>query len=626
MHIAELRGASVVHPNWQEQLQNASEGAHGGIMRSQRGIHLENPAGGWMKNDDNPIIDAALLPQEPPGVETDRTQLPFRSATAFPGSNLSHMPYLPIPINNQFGPAPATMSTRGHMAPFGRQALSEMLPTNPNTPAVVHDAAVLNYLGRHDYDFQALTEHYSDVLNFTAVEIITFLPTLFYNSSIARRFVNNGMDNPTHAEIIARHRVLTVDVSIIAKQYLHALRPVGSCSMTGEQGKTLWSRKTQKIPDGWDARNISMNAFVPDRIAIAGVHAPAPASVPFRILSEGVKKMPTGNDAADLTRAIEFANGDQAKESFPGRNLMFPDDLTNILTNIGHTSITEQHRDRAVVGRYRKLYKETLSSKKNAIGKSKGTDRAKGSKSWQDAVNSVPGEMSSPLLESAPRTPPRTPEITRSSVLNHITDTPHSVTQFKQASESTSPNQISASASPLTLTSLGKLCEDEGHVKSHRLLRDLDLEALSNKDASIEASIEASMESYHLASAIRYARRLSQKDVAWQDNPEEIAHINRALQHELEAELRPSDEQAVWEQYWDRTEGKRQREMDDNITTLQQDLGLQVSPPRFTADDYEDLFGEPAPEYLLHTVTDFEEFFEVSSSGSAMQIDSGESG
>jgi hypothetical protein len=616
-HISELRRASAAEPNRQEQLQQASEGMQGRTLQQQQGIQLYNSMDGRIQNEDNLIIGQALLPQEPPGVETDRTQLPFLLATTFPGGDLSRMPHLPVPTDNQFSCASAIPSARGHMAPSGRLALSEIPPTNPNTLVAVQDAAALNRFGRHDYDFQELTEHYNEALNFTAVEIITFLPTLSSNSSIARRFVNNGMDNATHTEIIDRHRVHCRNASDVAREYLQALRPANWPAMTGDQAKSLWSRKNQKVPDGWDARSLSMNAFVPDRIGKEGIHAPAPASVPFRILLQGVKKIPTGNDAADLTRAIEFANSDKAKHTFSGRDLMFPDDLINILTHIGHASITEQQRDRAVVGRYRKLYREKANPKKDSMGKGKGTSGPKRSKPRKDPVHSIPGEMSVSLLEPVPQTSPRMSETTRSSVSSQTTDTLHSAVQSRQVSESNSP---------MTPASFGKTREEEGHVKSHRLLRNLNLEALSNHDGSIEASIEASMETYQLACAVRYALRSDQKDVAWQDNPEHVAHISRALQHELEAELRPSDEHVAWEQNWERIEGKRQREMDDAIATLQHKLGLQVPYPRFTADDYEDLFGEPAPEHLLYTVEDLEEVLEGPSSGSSMQIDHSVSG
>ncbi|KAL5372184.1 hypothetical protein DPSP01_013685 [Paraphaeosphaeria sporulosa] len=149
------------------------------------------------------------------------------------------------------------------------------------------------------------------------------------------------MENPIHAEIADAHRIRPQPVFEIAKEYYSAMRPSDLSAMSKEEIAKMWNRKNHKKPADWDVKNISMNDFVPDRI-IKGVRARALINVPFRVLIHGVKQIPTGNDAADLTRAIQFSISDQTTNTFPGRELMFPDDLIDILGTIGPTLITQQ--------------------------------------------------------------------------------------------------------------------------------------------------------------------------------------------------------------------------------------------------------------------------------------------
>ncbi|KAF2450989.1 hypothetical protein P171DRAFT_480037 [Karstenula rhodostoma CBS 690.94] len=600
-HISKKQRVAGAEPNWQEQLQYASEGAFVEQLLHQQNLHRDESVNENIIRDDNIATYPQRLPQGPAGVETDRMQLQLRSATASPSIGFDRTPRLQESAHNQLGRALPT--ARGPMVPFTSLALAPSQkgsshPTDTTSlapPAVVQDEAGFNKSGRYDYNFQAFTKNYKPALNFTAVEIITFLPMLHCNSTIARRFVNNGLENPIHAEINDIHRVASQTVATIAKGYQDALRPSNWRQMTKKEIKTLWTRRNQTKPADWDEKNISMNAFVPDRIIKEGVRAPAPTSVPFRMLTQGVRKIPTGNDAADLTRSIEFATSDQAKKTFPGRDLMFPDDLIDILRTIGPTLITQQHRDKSIVMRYRKLYKakkalrKGVQAEKDGRGESSGDRTRPGSR--QDTDWSIPSESSSPLPKSPPQGTPRMSKTSHSSVSR----SPHNASQLTQDFKADST---------MTRTPLKSPREHQGQNQSTQLLRDLDVESLPSNDTTSEA--------FQLGSAIWYARRPDQKDIDWHHSPEHLAQISLKLQAE------------AYEEIWEQSQGDRQRAMDDSIATLQQQLGVYVPPPRFTAEDYEQLFSEPAPEYLEKAIK-HNEPFEGSSGSSRMQIDSSRS-
>lgn len=605
VHISKKRRGAGADPKWQVQLQNASGGASIEQLQRPPGILRHRIVNANIVNDHTLAINPQWLPQEPAGAETDRMQLPLRSNTASRSITSYRAPHFQTPDHNQADRAISIAPN--HMAPSSRLAASQNSSshltdtTSLASPADVWDIAAPNQSDSYDYNFQALANSYNKALNFTAVEIITFLPTLYCNSSIARRFVNNGLENPIHAEITEVHRVYPRAVADIGNDYQNALRPSDWRRMAKEDIKTLWTRKNQKKPHGWDARNISMNAFVPDRIIKQGVRAPAPTSVPFSRLMQGVKKTPTGNDAADLTRAIEFANSEEAKKIFPGRNLIFPDDLIDILRTIGPTLVTEQHRDKDVVKRYRKLYEERKKLKKDMPAEKNETSNSSSRRtrngSRQDPDGSVVSEISFPLLKSSPKLPPQGSQTSHPSVFH----SPHNAAQT---------NQDISSDSPMTRIPLKSPRE---HHQCGPLLRDLEPESLSDSDTSAG-----------LASAIRYTRRPDQEDVNRKDDPDYLAQSRPMLQVDEEIALIPSDDHTFYEQLWEESHGEWQRAMDGTIDTLQQDLGVHVSPPPFTAEDYEELFGESAPEHLAKGIR-HDEQYEVTSDIPRMQIDSGQS-
>lgn len=257
--------------------------------------------------------------------------------------------------------------------------------------------------------------------------------------------------------------------------------------------------------------------------------------------------MPTGNDAGDLTRTIQYAISDDAKARFPGRQLMFPDDLIELKKIIGPTLITQQHRDKDTVKRYRKLYetnrkrknrpllKDRLSVKQGQKGRSSGKQR------WPE-FDDYSSSDTSLLPEETP--PPGSPQ---------ISETSHS----------------SVPLSPFS-----------GPVKNRSKLKPLSTHmSLKTPDSQPERDqMSQSVPALDL-----------NDNLPPQDEVEEVIEIDAGV-----ATTSP-DEQAYYEQYWERLEGERQRAMDESIHALQNDLGIYVPSSRFTGEDYEDLFGESAP-------------------------------
>ena len=223
------------------------------------------------------------------------------------------------------------------------------------------DFPVMADITDHDYDFKTLLADYHRPVNFTAVEIIVFLPRLFLNEGIARRFANNNIQNPEHMKILQLHRRILISTNTIGAQYRAALQPYEVVDGEEKYKGKNWNRKEHKVPLNWDHESIAINDFVPDRILRNRTTVPEPPSVPFRSLMDNVYQLPAYEDAADLTRAVRFVSDqpDQAKDML-GHEPMFPDDLTAVLGHLGHAPPQTQNQDKLIARRYRNIDKSEL--------------------------------------------------------------------------------------------------------------------------------------------------------------------------------------------------------------------------------------------------------------------------
>jgi hypothetical protein len=201
------------------------------------------------------------------------------------------------------------------------------------------------------------------VLNFTMVEIITFLPHLYKEPHIAYRFLNNYMTTAIHFAILSAHRTLHLfsDAAemqareIITEGYRLAMR----------KWRPNWTRAAHVVPSSWDALALAVQNVEPVAAREKGYRVPL--AVPFRRLMDGVKMAPRGSDRGDLTRAVEFAR-DNAKVDAEGRarEWMFPDDIQVILDLCGRTEAKLEHGDRRAVRRWT----DNMAKKRNQVAPS----------------------------------------------------------------------------------------------------------------------------------------------------------------------------------------------------------------------------------------------------------------
>ncbi|KAL6704068.1 hypothetical protein ACN47E_008832 [Coniothyrium glycines] len=200
-------------------------------------------------------------------------------------------------------------------------------------------------------------------LNFTLTEIIVLLPQWFRNGPMATRFLNNHLSSGIHLAIMDEYRDLGLSTvesmrarDSISDSYRKTMRAIDSS----------WKKAEHRAPMDWDPGNIAVNGCLPN-IALAQGNSNSP-SISYKSLANGLKKLPQGSDAADLTRALEYAmQNSKRMVSGQSSDFLFPHDIHIILTHIGYTKITKAHTDRAIVERYGTAMRKANTVKQERI-------------------------------------------------------------------------------------------------------------------------------------------------------------------------------------------------------------------------------------------------------------------
>ena len=119
-----------------------------------------------------------------------------------------------------------------------------------------------------------------------------------------------------------------------------------------------WTKQTHRAPVGWNLEAMSIHDFTPECLESGGPYV-APPSIPFKDLAIGLKKLPKGKDAGDLTRALDYAMRNQKLDSngHPAE-FVFPDDIQLILNAIGRTPVTAGNTDVAIITRHHHALRE----------------------------------------------------------------------------------------------------------------------------------------------------------------------------------------------------------------------------------------------------------------------------
>ncbi|KAH7351381.1 hypothetical protein BKA66DRAFT_516301 [Pyrenochaeta sp. MPI-SDFR-AT-0127] len=179
--------------------------------------------------------------------------------------------------------------------------------------------------------------------NITVVELLTFLPNSIQCADVIYRLISNGGTHRTLWAIMTIQRDLLIEWSashcgiLLCKTMENA----------GYQGWTVGSHNMypELKKATWDEANLDVNGFrTPGQVN--GKHS-APPPIPFKSLNTGVRRMPTGYDALDLTRMVQYCVQN------PSQLWLYPDDFEALLNRLGGPVVRrKEHLDRAAFDRW----------------------------------------------------------------------------------------------------------------------------------------------------------------------------------------------------------------------------------------------------------------------------------
>ncbi|KAF1950151.1 hypothetical protein CC80DRAFT_554611 [Byssothecium circinans] len=170
--------------------------------------------------------------------------------------------------------------------------------------------------------------------NITVLELLTFLPRCLQSQDVIERFLNNGGGQSLFSKMMKHQRWLAPEDNGILKTMQTAMRKNGP-----NEGCAPWNPGTHQVPEDWDSTSIAVTGF---RVPVNTNSSDSSYyAIPFHELADGVRRFPSGPDALDLTRCVEYA------ENRMHEPWMYPWDYHRLLDHLGGPAdVTYEHLDR----------------------------------------------------------------------------------------------------------------------------------------------------------------------------------------------------------------------------------------------------------------------------------------
>ncbi|KAF2502467.1 hypothetical protein BU16DRAFT_587682 [Lophium mytilinum] len=321
--------------------------------------HIKPPTG-----EPPHILEGASI-QSPAIFNSTASEGVYHTEARFHGSGSSDAPLLGDHCQQQKGPATKTVVSDDLTTNSGTCTTNASKPRKHRKRKAAEDDEPSRV-----YDFMKKAPHQNHPLpsiNVTLVEILVLLGHAHLNYHVANRLVTNGLTYPLHQFIVRCHRTggtaldratARADVLLdeddrfysrnsILHSYQHAFR-AGKDRNNPVPGWTFTTHKQKISNDNWDPQNISLAG-----IQVRGVtHCLPdqtfwpPGYVMLESLLNDVDQVPSGDDAADLTKAVLWA------KDHPG-TYKYPADVELALSDAGGpVRLSGNHFDGACIARW----------------------------------------------------------------------------------------------------------------------------------------------------------------------------------------------------------------------------------------------------------------------------------
>ncbi|KAH3905956.1 hypothetical protein HBH56_211240 [Parastagonospora nodorum] len=196
--------------------------------------------------------------------------------------------------------------------------------------------------------------------NFTIPEIAAFHPEAIKSWDMIDRFCANGGSSAVYTAMINHYRIMPRGQVTNNSVYRMMKGPMQKRENVDEKFKD-WTVGIHNHIEGLeevDPESISVTGF---RTPMEGKNPCVASPIPIRDFANGVKTFPTGHDALDLTRAVQYC------QNHPNEQWMYPTDYERLIDLIGPAAVKRAHLDGAAFARYTTT--KLAAGVKNSVGR-----------------------------------------------------------------------------------------------------------------------------------------------------------------------------------------------------------------------------------------------------------------
>lgn len=196
--------------------------------------------------------------------------------------------------------------------------------------------------------------------NFTIPEIAAFHPEAIKSWDMIDRFCANGGSSAVYTAMINHYRIMPRGPVTNNSVYRMMKGPMQKRGTVDEKFKdwTVGIHNNIEGLDEVDPESISVTGF---RTPMDGKNPCVASPIPIRNFANGIKTFPTGPDALDLTRAVQYC------QNHPDEQWVYPTDYERLINLIGPATVKRAHLDGAAFVRYTTI--KLAAGVKNVVGR-----------------------------------------------------------------------------------------------------------------------------------------------------------------------------------------------------------------------------------------------------------------
>jgi len=189
--------------------------------------------------------------------------------------------------------------------------------------------------------------------NLTFAEVTAFVPQSIKSVDVINRFLFNGAMTTTITDMINHYR--TMDHGAINNNSVYRMMkgPINHHAKQNPSYRNWTVAKHERLPKpaGFDSKSVSVAGFTTpvnnNSREVQNAATQAPPTILFRDLANGIEVMPSGYDALDLTRCVEYCVEHDDEDWY------YPQQFSELVNHLGGPApVHRKHQDAACIRRH----------------------------------------------------------------------------------------------------------------------------------------------------------------------------------------------------------------------------------------------------------------------------------